>query len=159
LSQIHWIDVEYVDMHSLSGDASRRNPECRLREIALAKKHWKDLIRCAHALLRIQSFFFQAEDRIRDRTVTGVQTCALPISLAAPRLVAGALASAAAALIFVIPLRAITAGELDGNRHPGVVLLLMEVNGQPAFRCSGKIGRASCRERERMWGEWVVMMR
>src|SRR6266516_7657532 len=26
-------------------------------------------------------FFFQAEDGIRDRTVTGVQTCALPISL------------------------------------------------------------------------------
>src|SRR5438094_1373647 len=25
------------------------------------------------------SFFFQAEDGIRDRTVTGVQTCALPI--------------------------------------------------------------------------------
>src|SRR5699024_11527246 len=24
-------------------------------------------------------FFFQAEDRIRDRNVTGVQTCALPI--------------------------------------------------------------------------------
>src|SRR5256886_11488185 len=26
-------------------------------------------------------FFFQAEDGIRDLTVTGVQTCALPISL------------------------------------------------------------------------------
>src|SRR5207248_6832176 len=26
-------------------------------------------------------FFFQAEDGIRDRTVTGVQTCALPILL------------------------------------------------------------------------------
>src|SRR5438094_10149463 len=26
-------------------------------------------------------FFFQAEDGIRDRTVTGIQTCALPISL------------------------------------------------------------------------------
>src|SRR5207248_8858707 len=26
-------------------------------------------------------FFFQAEDGIRDRTVTGVQTCALPIFL------------------------------------------------------------------------------
>src|SRR5437867_8840593 len=26
-------------------------------------------------------FFFQAEDGIRDRTVTGVQTCALPICL------------------------------------------------------------------------------
>src|SRR5207248_4961076 len=29
-------------------------------------------------------FFFQAEDGIRDRTVTGVQTCALPISTIAP---------------------------------------------------------------------------
>src|SRR5207237_1712431 len=27
------------------------------------------------------SFFFQAEDGIRDSSVTGVQTCALPISL------------------------------------------------------------------------------
>src|SRR6266478_7214367 len=30
-------------------------------------------------------FFFQAEDGIRDLTVTGVQTCALPISLAVQR--------------------------------------------------------------------------
>src|SRR5699024_12799093 len=30
-------------------------------------------------------FFFQAEDGIRDRNVTGVQTCALPISAAALR--------------------------------------------------------------------------
>src|SRR5437764_7403545 len=29
-------------------------------------------------------FFFQAEDGIRDTSVTGVQTCALPISRAAP---------------------------------------------------------------------------
>ena len=29
---------------------------------------------------RIVSFFFQAEDGIRHRDVTGVQTCALPIS-------------------------------------------------------------------------------
>src|SRR5699024_3804382 len=29
-----------------------------------------------------RSFFFQAEDGIRDRNVTGVQTCALPITLA-----------------------------------------------------------------------------
>src|SRR2546427_12305407 len=29
-------------------------------------------------------FFFQAEDGIRDLTVTGVQTCALPISVAMP---------------------------------------------------------------------------
>src|SRR2546430_11283018 len=29
---------------------------------------------------RCSAFFFQAEDGIRDLTVTGVQTCALPIS-------------------------------------------------------------------------------
>src|SRR5688572_31500299 len=29
--------------------------------------------------IKIVSFFFQAEDGIRDLTVTGVQTCALPI--------------------------------------------------------------------------------
>src|SRR5256885_3635984 len=34
----------------------------------------------AHDLL-CQLFFFQAEDGIRDYKVTGVQTCALPISL------------------------------------------------------------------------------
>src|SRR6266481_3874984 len=33
-------------------------------------------------------FFFQAEDGIRDGTVTGVQTCALPISIRAVRSVA-----------------------------------------------------------------------
>ena len=30
---------------------------------------------------RLECFFFQAEDGIRDRLVTGVQTCALPIYL------------------------------------------------------------------------------
>src|SRR2546425_4746584 len=32
-------------------------------------------------------FFFQAEDGIRDKLVTGVQTCALPILLAEGRIV------------------------------------------------------------------------
>src|SRR5260370_41959354 len=32
-------------------------------------------------------FFFQAEDGIRDSSVTGVQTCALPISNVQPRIV------------------------------------------------------------------------
>src|SRR5699024_11264718 len=31
-------------------------------------------------LFAVLCFFFQAEDGIRDRNVTGVQTCALPIS-------------------------------------------------------------------------------
>ena len=34
---------------------------------------------------------------------------------------------------------AITDGELDSEDHPYVVLLLMEVGGQPAFRCSGTL--------------------
>jgi V8-like Glu-specific endopeptidase len=33
----------------------------------------------------------------------------------------------------------ITNGELDGNAHPAVVLLLMEENGEPAFRCSASL--------------------
>jgi hypothetical protein len=45
----------------------------------------------------------------------------------------------AATFALVIPIVAITDGELDGNRHPAVVLLLMEVNGEPAFRCSGTL--------------------
>src|SRR5207249_6841001 len=36
--------------------------------------------RCARWSFSPISFFFQAEDGIRDRNVTGVQTCALPIS-------------------------------------------------------------------------------
>src|SRR6266496_3907647 len=35
---------------------------------------------------RVVSFFFQAEDGIRDLYVTGVQTCALPISAVVPGL-------------------------------------------------------------------------
>jgi secreted trypsin-like serine protease len=34
---------------------------------------------------------------------------------------------------------AVTDGTLDGNGHPEVVLLLMEVDGEPAFRCSGTL--------------------
>src|SRR2546427_1596713 len=43
-------------------------------------------------------FFFQAEDGIRDLTVTGVQTCALPILIAAPNGLKGI--SVGAAIIF-----------------------------------------------------------
>src|SRR2546430_3308090 len=38
-------------------------------------------LRCSSwSISRCPFFFFQAEDGIRDLTVTGVQTCALPIS-------------------------------------------------------------------------------
>src|SRR5699024_11634928 len=40
----------------------------------------------------VSYFFFQAEDGIRDRNVTGVQTCALPISSGAVGSVVGQIA-------------------------------------------------------------------
>src|SRR5712691_5214629 len=33
----------------------------------------------------------------------------------------------------------ITDGTLDGNAHPAVVLIIMDIAGKPAFRCSGTI--------------------
>jgi V8-like Glu-specific endopeptidase len=33
----------------------------------------------------------------------------------------------------------ITSGTLDGNRHPATVLIIMDVDGAPAFRCSGTL--------------------
>src|SRR6266545_3172263 len=45
---------------------------------------------------------------------------------------------ALSALIFR-PAQAVTNGKLDGSGHPAVVLLLMEVGGVPAFRCSGTL--------------------
>src|SRR5437763_7746267 len=40
---------------------------------------WLSLF-CHACILLLFFFFFQAEDGIRDTSVTGVQTCALPIS-------------------------------------------------------------------------------
>src|SRR2546427_12297780 len=45
-------------------------------------------------------FFFQAEDGIRDLTVTGVQTCALPISLRTMQWTLFAAMSATVPLLF-----------------------------------------------------------
>jgi len=41
--------------------------------------------------------------------------------------------------VAVFPVGAVTDGQPDGNGHPYVVLLLMEVNGAPAFRCSATL--------------------
>lgn len=43
------------------------------------------------------------------------------------------------ALGLAAPAGAITNGELDGEGHPNVVLILMEVDGEPAYRCSGTL--------------------
>src|SRR2546427_9491181 len=87
-------------------------------------------------------FFFQAEDGIRYLTVTGVQTCALPICRAL-RL----------ALVLHLAERAQAAG-LDGCvaspreiRPLRTLLPRGWVIVTPGIRPAGEIGRASCRGR------------
>src|SRR5437868_13288045 len=69
-------------------------------------------------------FFFQAEDGIRDRNVTGVQTCALPISRRDAR---------------------------DSGRDLGRAGRAARRRA-PADPRGGEIGRASCRERVMIGG-------
>src|SRR5206468_6080081 len=93
------------------------------------------------------SFFVQAEDGIRDLIVTGVQTCALPISNSTPR-------SPRAALPAVAPCsrrvcRGTTAG---GRRVPAGNAARGERGVEFAARVLRRcvvlqIGRASCRGR------------
>jgi hypothetical protein len=42
-------------------------------------------------------------------------------------------------VVAVIPAGAVKYGELDGEGHPHVVLILMDVGGAPAYRCSGTL--------------------
>src|SRR5437867_12762918 len=84
-------------------------------------------------------FFFQAEDGIRDRTVTGVQTCALPIC---SRAGAAGRAGGAGSRSPRPPRRARAARGSAAARR-----------GRTARRRPRKIGRASCRGR--VWVEGV----
>src|SRR5437868_5171200 len=83
-------------------------------------------------------FFFQAEDGIRDRNVTGVQTCALPI-FGAPMLAETQGAKDMYGLI--VKLTAV-----GGKREELIKLLTGAAVDMPGC-FSYEIGRASCRER------------
>src|SRR5207245_8627119 len=78
-------------------------------------------------------FFFQAEDGIRDATVTGVQTCALPISISAPYSNA----------VIGVPVT-FRQSATDADNHLRTNLGATYVQDQ--------IGRASCRERVEVAG-------
>src|SRR2546430_3185900 len=84
-------------------------------------------------------FFFQAEDGIRDLTVTGVQTCALPISAARFR----SYPRAAVPQEPGRPARLQPLAPRDGRALRAAIVYTRRGN---AAR-SGQIGRASCRER------------
>src|SRR5699024_11694086 len=79
-------------------------------------------------------FFFQAEDGIRDRNVTGVQTCALPIY------------GYARNFLFPRGLAAVAdAGALNVARTKVEAKAHHEAEARAAAQA--QIGRASCRER------------
>src|SRR5688500_6419105 len=84
-------------------------------------------------------FFIQPEDGIRDYKVTGVQTCALPIS---PALSAGRPCRDCALSVGASPV-CVACGACRRMRR-----------GAGAIRADVReIGRASCRERVEVWGE------
>src|SRR5262249_56217206 len=82
-------------------------------------------------------FVFQAEDGIRDWSVTGVQTCALPISGAAAGVARGGVVPTAPR---ATPAAAPAEQESVAGEHD------VACGPQPAGR-TGEIGRASCRGR------------
>src|SRR5256885_8033496 len=83
------------------------------------------------------SFFFQAEDGIRDYKVTGVQTCALPILVLAKRMApasrsraaGGASSGAATWGVAAVP---------TGVGSPRVAMLSLTVAGTPSSRADGR---------------------
>src|SRR2546425_1807305 len=95
---------------------------------------------CA-VLVRVVFFFFQAEDGIRDKLVTGVQTCALPISTGAEAF------SRVNSDTFEIVLLDLTLPERDGLEILAALRQRRLETRVLILTARDKIGRASCRER------------
>src|SRR5205807_6158567 len=91
-------------------------------------------------------FFFQAEDGIRDYKVTGVQTCALPISPDCTAPVAG---DRSGAVRRALGPRGRRGGRGDRDQRPFGSTPPLPASGWVGIPPRGrrKIGRASCRER------------
>src|SRR3989442_3185576 len=85
-------------------------------------------------------FFFQAEDGIRDADVTGVQTCALPISVSILRSPDRQCSLAARVWDFL-------RREAQRGRQGYIVYPVIEESKQELKAALVEIGRASCRER------------
>src|SRR2546430_12187685 len=88
-------------------------------------------------------FFFQAEDGIRDLTVTGVQTCALPIYVVDCRCHVHPLGGATEVQLVAERQEDADLAQLDSRPHREE-MLRGEMSHPPLIT---QIGRASCRER------------
>src|SRR5256885_4418041 len=107
--------------------------------ISTVRKYYSDFLRLV--VLHFAFFFFQAEDGIRDYKVTGVQTCALPISDSTGNFIRKG-----------EPLFEIYSQELVNLLKEYLAVLHRtpagEQNTLPGKADAGlEIGRASCRER------------
>src|SRR5437879_2772607 len=123
---------------SLRSEERRVGKECRCMSWNRALRvteYWYD------RSVRIDLFFFQAEDGIRDTSVTGVQTCALPILK-----------------IFGPDLKEISRLGQEIEKHVGMVSGTRSAFAErvaegyfldftPRREAIAQIGRASCRER------------
>src|SRR2546430_5574711 len=100
---------------------------------------WRRLLR--ESLPAEIIFFFQAEDGIRDLTVTGVQTCALPIwSSALPLPIQGKSRMRQSRSYGSVR-------GVRGNSHPYRDIAFRGLSCFVKAWLFDKIGRASCRER------------
>src|SRR2546430_9238191 len=110
------------------------------RKCKVDKEYNKGMAELNALILEI-FFFFQAEDGIRDLTVTGVQTCALPIF--EPGVEANMHAPDR-----TIPVHCLPAGyPLGGANTPARKRLSNSLLDRMACLGGAEIGRASCRER------------
>src|SRR5690606_40849780 len=97
--------------------------------------------------------FFQAEDGIRDFHVTGVQTCALPISIFKIGL-GGYGTHEYVTEVFEDIFYDFNNGKLTLDQPGNDMVISAEVHNMAKTTIMGqvwKIGRASCRERVEMW--------
>src|SRR5688572_13594129 len=114
--------TKYIDWpHARAGSLHRRH---RRRA---GRRDRRGQARVAPSLVVFGFFFFQAEDGIRDLTVTGVQTCALPICL-----------TMTGTLVTLWPTMLRTRMDDRAER--------LARQSLPVF-LTAQIGRASCRER------------
>src|SRR5437867_8100378 len=114
---------------------------CRTKDLLTSFIHSFSIGLLFFVLLLFFFFFFQAEDGIRDRTVTGVQTCALPILSTGTydtRTPCSRSASSRIRSLSPWPApRLRTSSGPGGNKRAS----------SAADRPMSEIGRASCRER------------
>src|SRR5205823_10928744 len=91
-------------------------------------------------------FFFQAEDGIRDKLVTGVQTCALPILLLHVGL-AMRWSLATGDLSIRVSETKLPAYQAYVKKYNGISTFVQNEGNAVKARPVLEIGRASCRER------------